>query len=126
MSYLDLAQRVRASFEAAPEAAIGAPAAVPPDEFNELTKKPAARSEAPTAALRAAYRQCFTLTVAEAIGAPPDLDAAQALHQQILRLTDDAGPLWADAVFADELRRFRAETGRCDLCGGLGHPLEGA
>jgi hypothetical protein len=28
-------------------------------------------------------------------------------------------------VFADELRRFRWETARCGLCGGLGHPLGG-
>jgi hypothetical protein len=75
---------------------------------------------APTAALRAAYRRRFTLTVAEADGAPIDRLEPSALHQQIVRLTDDAGPLWADAVFADELRRFRWDTGRCGLCGGLG------
>ena len=81
---------------------------------------------APTAALRAAYRRCFTLVVAEADGERLDPRDAQAVHQEIIRLTDDAGPLWADAVFADELRRFRAETARCGLCGGLGHPPEDA
>ena len=70
--------------------------------------------------------QVFALVVAEADGAVVDPPTAQSLHQQIIRLTDDAGPLWADALFADELRRFRWETARCGLCGGLGHPLEGS
>jgi tubulysin polyketide synthase-like protein len=76
---------------------------------------------APTAALRAAYRRWFILTVAEAAGVPIDRLEAQALHQQIVRLTDEAGVLWADAVYADELRRFRWDTARCGACGGLGH-----
>jgi hypothetical protein len=45
------------------------------------------------------------------------------LHQQIVKLTDEAGVLWADALFAEELRRFRWETARCGLCGGLGQAL---
>ena len=104
---------------------------VPPDLRAELVAaKPAvlavlratsAPPVAPTAALRAAYRRWFTLTVAEADGAPIDRLEPSVLHQQIVRLTDDAGPLWADAVYADELRRFRWDTGRCGLCGGLGH-----
>jgi hypothetical protein len=84
------------------------------------------RATAPTVALRAAYRQVFALVVAEADGAVVDPATAQSVHQQILRLTDDAGPLWADAVFADELRRFRWDTARCGLRGGLGHPHEDA
>jgi hypothetical protein len=81
---------------------------------------------APTAALGVAYRRWFALTVAEADGTPTDPAEAATLHQRIVRLTDDAGPLWADAVFANELRRFRRETGRCGLCGGLGHPQDDA
>jgi hypothetical protein len=77
--------------------------------------------EAPTTGLRAAYRRWFILTVAEADGTPVNSLEAQALHQQIVRLTDDAGLAWADAVYADELRRFRWDTARCGACGGLGH-----
>jgi tubulysin polyketide synthase-like protein len=107
---------------------------VPPDLRAELVAaKPAvlavlratsAPPVAPTAALRTAYRRWFALTVAEADGTPVDPAEAEALHQRIVKLTDEAGPLWADAVYADELRRFRWETGRCGLCGGLGHPRE--
>jgi hypothetical protein len=68
-----------------------------------------------------AYYRWFVLTVAEADGQPVDPYEAQALHQQIVRLTDEAGPGWADAVYADELRRFRWDTARCGACGGLGH-----
>jgi hypothetical protein len=82
---------------------------------------PRTRPPAPTATLRAAYRRWFELTVAEADGQRITPAEAEALHQEILKLTDDTGPLWADAVFADELRRFRWETARCGLCGGLGH-----
>jgi hypothetical protein len=89
-----------------------------PDEIDEFTKEV---RPAPTAALRAAYRRWFKLTVAEADGQRIPPVEAKALHQEIVRLTDDAGPLWADAVFADELRRFRWETARCGLCGGVGH-----
>jgi hypothetical protein len=76
---------------------------------------------APTAALRAAYRRWFELTVAEADGQRITPAEARALQQEIMRLTDDAGPFRADAVFADELRRFRLATARCGVCGGLGH-----
>ena len=111
---------------------ITAPHALPSDLVDALRAHKAdvlalltsASQLAPTAALRAAYRRCFTLVVAEADGERIDPRDAPAVHQHIIRLTDDAGPLWADAVFADELRRFRWETARCGLCGGLGHPLE--
>jgi hypothetical protein len=104
---------------------------VPPDLRAELVAaKPAVlavlRAPAPTVALRAAFRRCFTLVVAEADGERIDPRDAQHVHQEIVRLTDETGPLWADALFADTLRRFRADTGRCGLCGGLGHPHEGA
>jgi hypothetical protein len=79
------------------------------------------RAAAPTVALRAAYRRCFALVVAEADGERLDPRDAQAIHQEIIRLTDDAGPQEADVIFAEELRRFRWDTGRCGLCGGLGH-----
>jgi hypothetical protein len=125
MGYLDLAQQARARQLASARGADRPADGVPPDEFNELTKKPPRPTHGNiTATLRAAFRRCFTLVVAEADGERIDPRAAQAVHQEILRLTDDAGPLWADAVFADELRRFRWETARCGLCGGLGHPLE--
>jgi TubC N-terminal docking domain len=114
---------------------ITAPHDLPPDLRAELVAaKPAVLAVlratatpavAPTAALRAAYRRWFTPTVAEADGASIDPLEAQALHQQIVRLTDDAGLAWADAVYADALRRFRWDTGRCGLCGGLGHLHEG-
>jgi hypothetical protein len=127
MSYLDLAQQAKARQLASARGAVRPVDAVPPDELNELTKKPPSPGHVNiTAALRAAYRRCFTLVAAEADGERLDPHDAQAVHQEILRLTDDAGPLWADAVFADELRRFRWETARCGLCGGLGHPHEAA
>src|ERR1700736_4320020 len=122
MSYLDLAKQARARLSAAAlhveERGAWPANSVRQDETNEFTKK--VRPD-PTLALRAAYRRWFTLTVAEADGQRITPVEAETLHQQILRLTDDAGPLWADAVFADELRRFRWETARCGLCGGLGH-----
>jgi hypothetical protein len=133
---LTLVERVRAlgiAIRADGDTLVLAPSGVvPPDLRAELVAaKPAvlavlratsAPPVAPTAALRTAYRRWFALTVAEADGTHVQPAEAQALHQQILRLTDDAGPLWADAVFADTLRRFRSDTGRCGLCGGLGHP----
>ena len=79
---------------------------------------------APTAALRTAYRRWFELTVAEADGHRINPSETEALHQAIVRLTDEAGPLWADVLFADELRAFRTATARCGLCGGLGHTQE--
>lgn len=132
---LTLVARVRAlgiAIRADGDALVLAPRGVVPPKLRAalVASKPAvlavlraasAPPPAPTAALRAAYRRWFTLTVAEADGTPIDRLEAQALHQQIVRLTDDAGPLWADAVFADELRRFRWDTARCGVCGGLGH-----
>jgi hypothetical protein len=131
-----LVERVRAlgiAIRADGDTLVLAPSGVvPPDLRAELVAaKPAVlavlrAAASPTAALRAAYRRWFALTVAEADGARVEPAEAQALHQQILRLTDDAGPLWADAVYADTLRRFRSDTGRCGLCGGLGRPHEDA
>jgi hypothetical protein len=117
---LELVARLKAETRT-PPAAVGAPpgALSPPPAAPPVASH--APQEAPTAALRAAYRRWFTLTVAEADGVPIDRLEPSALHQEIVRLTDDAGPLWADAVYADELRRFRWDTGRCGLCGGLGH-----
>jgi len=122
MSYLDLAKQALAR-RLAESASEATPVAEPvnpdaPDEIDEFTKE---ARPAPTAALRAAYRRWFELTVAEADGQRIPPAEAKALHQEIVRLTDDAGPLWADAVFAAELRRFRWETARCGLCGGVGH-----
>lgn len=130
-----LVERVRAlgiAIRADGDTLVLAPSGVvPPDLRAELVAaKPAvlavlratsAPPVHPTAELRVAYRQWFTLTVAAADGARIDEREAQALHQQIVRLTDDAGPASADAVYADELRRFQWETARCGACGGLGH-----
>jgi hypothetical protein len=127
VSYLDLAKQALAR-RLAESASEATPAAEPvnsdaPDEINEFTKEV---RPAPTAALRTAYRRWFALTVAEADGQRIAPAEAEALHQEILKLTDEAGPAWADAVFADALRRFRSDTGRCGLCGGLGHLQEDA
>ena len=125
MSYLDLAKQARARRLAGVMAPATPAVPLPPDELNEITKKPPRLHQANvTAVLRTAYDRWFTLTVAEADGAPVDPLEAQALHQQIVQLTDEAGPAWADAVYAAELRRFRWETGRCGLCGGPGHLRE--
>jgi hypothetical protein len=122
MSYLDLAKQALARQLASGRADAGAANAVPPDELNELTKKPGVPECIDvTAALRAAYRRWFVLVVAEADGRAITAAEAQVLHQQIVRLTDEAGLTWADAVYADELRRFRWDTARCGACGGLGH-----
>jgi hypothetical protein len=127
---LTLVARVRAlgiAIRADGDTLVLAPRGVlPPDLRAELVAaKPAVlavlRAAAPTVALRAAYRRCFALVVADADGGRIDPRDAQSLHQEIIRLTDDAGLLWADALFADESRRFRADTGRCGVCGGLGH-----
>ena len=123
MSYLELAQRALERYLSAQSAAQAPSSGAPPDEFDELTKKPPASRDV-TGLLRSAFRRTFVLVVDEADGKVVDRPEAQGLSQQIIRLTDEAGPVWADAVFADELRRFRAETGRCGVCGGLGHPRE--
>lgn len=82
---------------------------------------PSTPPAAPTAALAAAYRRLFELTVAEADGQTLEGTEVGPLHQRIVKLTDEAGVLWADAVYAAELRQFRRDVGRCGLCGGLAH-----
>jgi hypothetical protein len=126
MSYLELAQQAEARQLASRMPLPEPRAAAPPDELDELTKKPPGPYVDVTATLRVAYHRWFTLVVAEADGQPASRVEAHALHQQIVRLTDEAGPLWADSLFTDTLRSFRADTGRCGLCGGLGHPQEDA
>ena len=49
---------------------------------------------------------------------PPEFGT---VRQQLQRLVSEAGSLWADAM--QMLRRFRDETGRCGLCGGMDDPL---
>jgi hypothetical protein len=103
----------------------------PPSEVSDAWSRPevprtalpaVSRSRVPApVTLRTTYRRWFELTVAEADGQRINSGEAETLHQAIVRLTDEAGPLWADALFADELRAFRAATARCGLCGGLGH-----
>jgi hypothetical protein len=78
-------------------------------------------STSPALALRQAYRQWFSLVVAESDGRQPGPGMAEAIYQQILRLEDDTGPLFADAILADEARRFWAAMNRCGLCGGPPH-----
>jgi hypothetical protein len=119
---LELVARLKA--EGAPSQASDAP---PRPEVLRAAPPPVSRPRVPApVALRQAYRRWFDLTVAEADGRRIAPAAAEALHQEILKLTDEAGPAWADAVFSDELRRFRYDTARCGLCGGLGHPPEDA
>ena len=107
---LDLVARLKA--EAVPSQ--------PPDTPSRPDSVPRSRVPA-TVVLRQAYRRWFELTVAEADGQRIPPAEAQALYQEIIRLTDEAGPLWAEAVYADEFQRFRRETARCGLCGRLGH-----
>jgi hypothetical protein len=114
---LELVARLKA--EGAPSHASDAPSR--PEVLGTAPPAVSRRRVPAPVVLRQAYRRWFELTVAEADGQRISPAEAEALHQQILKLTDDAGPLWADAVFADELRRFRWETARCGLCGGLGH-----
>jgi hypothetical protein len=116
-----MAKEARARRLAGPSVVQAPPETVPPDERNELTKKITPPPPAPTGALRLAFRAQFQLAVQAVDGGPVPPDAVGRLRQAVARLTDDAGPLWADAVYADELRRFRWDTGRCGLCGGLGH-----
>lgn len=75
--------------------------------------------------LQLVFRAQFLLAVQTVDGAPINPGAVSSLRQQVARLTDEAGPLWANAIYTEELRRFRRETARCGLCGGLGHQLEG-
>jgi len=75
------------------------------------------------AALRHAIRGWFILAVLEADGQRVTPTEANALYQEIVRLYDDTGPAFADAVILDEHRRFRWETARCGWCGKLGHAL---
>lgn len=125
MSYLELAQQAHKRYLSGRIPPSRPSVELPPNEFDELTKKPS-RARDVTALLRTAFRRTFALVVDEADARRVDRAEAHTLSQQIVRLTDEAGPLWADAIFADELRRFRSDTGRCGLCGGLGHPLEGS
>jgi len=74
--------------------------------------------------LRVALRRWFALTVAEADGQQPDPREVEMVRQQILKLTDETGPAFADVLTLEEARRFRRETGRCAWCGGHGHDRE--
>jgi len=78
-------------------------------------------SSASAHCLQLALRRWFELTVAEVDGVRPDLQEMKALYQEIVRLTDDAGVLLAEAVTLEAARRFRSGTGRCGWCGLLGH-----
>jgi len=87
-------------------------------------------STSPALVLRQAYHEWFSLVVAESDGRQPGPSPdgrqpgpspAEAIYQQILRLEDDTGPLFADAILADEARRFWATMNRCGLCGGPPH-----
>jgi cytochrome P450 len=117
VSYLQLAKEAEARLLRA----------APQDEINEINERsPLGRAERDRAPgeLRQAYRRWFSLTIAEADGRRVAPAEAQALYQQIVRLTDDAGPLFSDAILADEARLFRAATNRCGLCGGPPHAQE--
>lgn len=95
-------------------------ALVPAEKERTRADRPEAKTT-PMVALRVAYRRWFSLVVMEADGDRTDPDESRAVHQDIVRLTDDVGVLFADAIYADELLRFRLETARCGACGNLGH-----
>jgi hypothetical protein len=82
------------------------------------------RLEAPAHYLRLVLRRWFILTVAEADGQRPTPAEANALYQEVVRLQDETGPAFADAVIGEEHQRFRWETARCGWCGGLEHDSE--
>lgn len=75
--------------------------------------------------LRSAYRAAFSMAVDEVDRQPIRPDAAQDVHRRIIRWVDEVGVLYADAIFADELRLFQRDSGRCGLCGNLGHRRDG-
>jgi hypothetical protein len=87
-----------------------------PDLVRELSPAPLIRD---VIELRAAYRDCFTLTAAEADGQPVAPAEGEALYQAITKLTDDVGPAYAEVLLREERRRFEKETGGCGFCGGL-------
>jgi hypothetical protein len=125
MSYLKLAMEAEARLLASP----AAPPTSPPserapyeiDERNETSPVAPTETIPAPVALRRIYREWFDLTVAEADGRRAGQGKAQALYQQMIRRRDDTGTLFADAIFADEIRRFRVATKRCGLCGGPLH-----
>jgi len=67
--------------------------------------------------LRLAIRRWFALTVAEMDGKRPRPEELEALRQELLKLEDDTGPAYAEALIREEARRFRWETARCGWCG---------
>lgn len=71
--------------------------------------------------LREAYRAAFSMVVADADGQLMAPGEAQEVHRRVIRWVDEVGVLYADAIFADELRQFQRDSGRCGLCGTLGH-----
>jgi hypothetical protein len=75
----------------------------------------------PVHRLRAVLRRQFDLRVAEVNGEEPGDEEMEALRQETLKLADEIGPTFAEAVIREEARRFRWETARCGRCGTLGH-----
>src|SRR5215813_6865757 len=77
--------------------------------------------ESPLGTLRAAYQRTFMLTVAEADGVAVPPGAGEALYQEILRLTDEVGPVVAETLMREAQQAFEQRTGRCGFCGGRDH-----
>ena len=91
---------------------------VKPEVLRLLAAQP---TPTPAHHLRVALRRWFIMAMAEVDGLRPDPQTVEALHQDILRLEDETGYLFAQALIREERERFQQETGRCGLCGGLGH-----
>src|SRR5690349_789484 len=82
---------------------------VPPDLKAELRAAKAALLTAlrddiaapnPLTALRVVFRRQFTLAVDAVDGRAINPTTRSSLRQRRAQLTDEAGPLWADALFA--------------------------
>jgi hypothetical protein len=82
-----------------------------------------AASPTPTPAhyLRLAIRRRFALMVVEVDGQRPSPQEVEALQQEILKLVDETGAAYAEALIREEARRFQWGTARCGWCGHLGH-----
>ena len=91
---------------------------VKPEVLRLLAAQP---TTTPAHHLRVALRRWFALTVAEADGRRPNPREVEALRQEILKLVDETGPAYAEALTREEARRFRRETARCGWCGNEGH-----
>lgn len=97
------------------------PANVPETETEHVAPEPTGPpAPTPMHCLRVAIRRSFALTVAEVDGQRPNTREVEALRQEVLKLADETGPAYAEALIREEARRFWWETARCGWCG-MGH-----